>query len=119
MSSASIMIVDDDVNLSSSMKLILKYHGYEVIVANGGPEALELAKEIPRIDIVFMDIKMPEMNGVEAYTHLKRIIPEVIVIMMTAYAVEELIQEAIELGAYRIFYKPLDMDEVLSLIAAV
>ncbi len=112
------MIVDDDLDLSRSMMLILKLKGYEVFVANGGPEALSLVEEIRKIDFIFMDIKMPRMNGVEVFMRLKKIIPDVLVFMMTAYAVEDLIQKALELGALRIFYKPFDMDEVLSVIAA-
>ncbi|MGY5854727.1 MAG: response regulator [Candidatus Thorarchaeota archaeon] len=111
-----IMIVDDNVNLSKMMARILKMKGFEVTVTNGGHQAVETAIETPTIDIVFMDIKMPDINGVEAYKRLKRFLPDTRVVMMTAYAVEELIQDALHEGAYGVLYKPVNFDEVVSLI---
>jgi DNA-binding NtrC family response regulator len=113
---ASIMIVDDNTNLNSMMARILNRKGYDVITANDGLEAIEKAKENIGIDVVFMDIKMPLMNGVETYKQLKKIRPDTVVIMMTAYAVEDLIQEALEEGAFGILYKPLEFNDVLMLI---
>jgi DNA-binding NtrC family response regulator len=63
-----------------------------------------------------MDIKMPVMNGVEAFKKLKEIAPETPVIMMTAYAVEELIQEALREGAFGAFHKPIDFEKLVSSI---
>jgi len=111
----SILIVDDNISLCKTMSFILKRKGYDVSIAKDGMEALSRAKDDP-YDFIFMDIKMPLMNGVETYKRIKKIRPDSIVIMMTAYAVDELIQEAIKEGAYGILYKPLDMDNVLSLI---
>ena len=111
----NILIVDDNINLAQSMSLILKHKGYEVTTAKDGPEAIEKVKESP-FDIIFMDIKMPFMNGVETHREIKKIRPDTIVIMMTAYAVEELVAQAIEEGAYGIIYKPLDIDKAISLI---
>jgi DNA-binding NtrC family response regulator len=110
------MIVDDNVNLSKMMACILTLKGYKVTVANCGLEALELVKDCPKIDLVFMDIKMPDINGVETYKRLKTMLPEVRVVMMTAYAVEELIQEALREGAQGVIYKPFDFDQIESLI---
>ncbi|MCJ7823430.1 MAG: response regulator, partial [Anaerolineales bacterium] len=67
-------------------------------------------------DMVFMDIKMPLMDGVETFSKVKEIRPEAVVMMMTAYAVEELVQQALEGGAYGIVYKPLDIEKVIALI---
>jgi DNA-binding NtrC family response regulator len=63
-----------------------------------------------------MDIKMPVMNGVDAFRQIKKIQPGITVVMMTAYAVEDLIQDALNEGAYGILYKPLDIENMLSLI---
>ncbi|MBS3794893.1 MAG: response regulator [Candidatus Thorarchaeota archaeon] len=108
----SIMIVDDKKSMTSSMSRVLNRMGYDVETAGSGREAIEIAKEKERIDIVFLDIKMPVMNGVETYKQLKTIIPQAAVIMMTAYAVEDLIQEALEEGAFGVIYKPLDLEKV-------
>lgn len=116
MSNATIMVVDDNVSLSKTMFNVLKHQGYDVIVSNDGRDAISKAKENPSIKLVFMDIKMPLMNGVDALKQIKRIIPGAIVVMMTAYAVEELIQEALEEGAYSVLYKPLDLHKIGEII---
>jgi len=69
--------------------------------------------------MVFMDIKMPPMNGVEVFKKIKKISPNTFVMMMTAYAVEDLVQEALEEGAKGIMYKPLDIDNLLSIVKKV
>lgn len=114
--SGSIMIVDDNVNLCRTMSYILKHKGYDVTIANDGSEAIERAREKKYFDMVFMDIKMPLMNGVETYKQIKKIIPGVTMVMMTAYAVEDLIQEALEEGAHGVIYKPVDIDKAIALI---
>jgi len=115
MEKTSILIVDDDVSLGETLSLVLGRKGYAVVIAKGGPEAIERVKERP-FDVVFMDIKMPLMNGVEAYKRIKKVRPEAVVVMMTAYAVEELVQKALQEGAYGIIYKPLDIEKVITLI---
>lgn len=114
----SIMIVDDDTGMSRSMALTLKRKGYEVTVANSGAEGIEHVKTRP-FDIIFMDIKMPLMNGVEAFEKIREIRPDAVVMMMTAYALEELIQRALEEGAYGVIHKPLDIDYMITKIDEV
>jgi len=111
----SILIVDDNISLCKSMSFILKRKGHDVTIAKDGYEAIERIKENP-FDIIFMDIKMPIMDGVETYKRIKKIRPEAVVMMMTAYAVEDLVQQALEEGAYGIIYKPVDIEKVVSLI---
>jgi two-component system response regulator HydG len=112
---AEILIVDDDLSQRRSMALVLERKGYAVTTAGGGPEALDLVRARP-FDLVFMDIKMPVMNGVEAYKELRHLRPDAAVVMMTAYAVEDLVQQALDAGAYGIIYKPLDIDRVVATI---
>jgi DNA-binding NtrC family response regulator len=95
--------------------LILERKGYAVTTSRDGREAIEKVQEQP-FDMIFMDIKMPLMDGVEAYRRVKEIRPEAVVMMMTAYAVEDLVQQALEEGAYGILYKPLDMEKVIAVI---
>ncbi len=97
------------------MSLVLKRKGYEVSIANDGFEAIDTVKE-EFFDIIFMDIKMPVLNGVETYKKIKEINEKIIIIMMTAYAVEDLIQDALKEGAYGVIYKPLDFEKIFSLI---
>ncbi len=115
MEKASILIVDDNASLCQTMSFILGRKGYAVTTARDGLEALARVKEKP-FDMVFMDIKMPLMDGVETYKRIKKVRPQAVVVMMTAYAVENLVQEALQEGAYDIIYKPLDIEKVLALI---
>ncbi|MHA1489053.1 MAG: response regulator [Promethearchaeota archaeon] len=115
---ANILIVDDNNSLCKTMSFVLKRKGYTVAIANNGGEAIEkVKKEI--FDIIFMDIKMPFMNGVDTYKIINGIQPETVVILMTAYAVEDLVKEALKEGVYDIIYKPLDIEKVLSIIEKV
>jgi two-component system response regulator HydG len=110
-----ILIVDDNLSLCKTTSLILERKGYAATIAQNGAEAVEKVKE-QSFDMIFMDIKMPLMNGVETYKRIRQIRPEAVVMMMTAYAVEDLVEEALQEGAYGIIYKPLDIEKMLSTI---
>ena len=112
---ASILIVDDNPSVTRTIALILERKGYLVVTASNGLEAVERIEERP-YDMVLMDIKMPFMNGVDGYKCIKGIRPEAAVIMMTAYALEDLVAEALQEGAYDVIYKPLDIERTLHLI---
>ncbi len=112
---ASILIVDDNISLSRTLSFVLERKGYAATTDKDGPEAIERIKEEP-FDLIFLDIKLPFMNGVEAYRRIKKIRPESVVVMMTAYAVEDMVQEALQEGACGIIYKPLDMGKVIARI---
>lgn len=114
----SILIVDDNISLCKTMSLILRRKGYAVTTAQDGPEAVSQVRERP-FDMIFMDIKMPIMDGVETYKRIRSIRPEAAVVMMTAYTVEDLVEKALQEGAYAIIYKPLDIEEVLQLIQEI
>jgi len=112
---AKILIVDDNLSLCKTMSLVLNRKGYDVSTANDGFEAIDRVKN-EFFDIIFMDIKMPVLNGVETYKKIREVNDKIITIMMTAYAVDDLIQDALKEGAYGIIYKPLDFEKILSLI---
>jgi two-component system response regulator HydG len=112
---ASILIVDDDAGFRKTMSFVMGHKGYGVATAKDGLEAIALVREKP-FDVVLMDIKMPLMDGVETYGRIKTIRPESVVLMMTAYAVEDLVQQALQEGAHAVVYKPLDIERVVALI---
>ena len=114
----NILIVDDNLGIAETLSFILEIKGYGTSMAKDGNEAVEKVKN-KFFDIIFMDIKMPLMKGVEAYKEIKKINPISIVFMMTAYGVEELIQESLDEGAHDILYKPLDIERALTLIEEV
>ncbi len=115
MSNTNILIVDDNINLSKTLAFILQKKGYSIDTAESGAEAIAKIKE-KSYYLIFLDIKMNVMNGVEAFKKIKEIDSNVVVIMMTAYAVEDLIQEALKEGAFGILYKPLNFNKLISLI---
>jgi two-component system response regulator HydG len=109
----SVLVVDDLKSVRRALGGILGDEGYKVVLAEDGYQAIEAARKTP-FDLVFMDIKMPGINGVQAFREIKKIDPEAVVIMMTAYSVEDLVSEALGEGAYAVVYKPFDIDEIVN-----
>jgi len=112
---ARILVVDDQTGVRLTLKGILSKKGYQVSMAENGEEALEMARQEP-FRVIFMDVKMPGLNGVETYIKMKEINPDAAVIMMTGYALEDDLKKAIQEGAYAIVYKPFDMNKILVLL---
>jgi len=118
MDKINILVVDDLRSSRLTLGGILEDEGHRVVLAEDGYQAIEAAKQSP-FDLVFMDIKMPGINGVQAFREVKKTNPNAAVIMMTAYSVEDLVREALEEGAYAVVYKPFDMEHVASIIESV
>lgn len=110
-----ILVVDDDKDFSRNVRDILELKDYEVVTAYDGFGALELVKQ-NGFNLVLMDVRMPGMDGVEAFKKIKETSPDTPVIMVTAYAVEELMREALREGAFGCLRKPLDFDKLFQLI---
>lgn len=111
----SILIVDDHEHMQSTLKDILAEEGYEVITAGSGVEAIERCRQ-RKFDVIIMDVRMPDLNGVDAFRRIKNLAEGTRVIMMSAYSVEELKREALKEGAIAFLQKPLDVELVLKLI---
>lgn len=114
----NILIVDDNINLTKTMSLILERKGYSVATVKDGLETIEIIKN-KSFNIILLDIKMPIINGVETFKRIKKIRHGQVVIMMTAYTVEDLVKEALDEGAYAIVYKPFDIEYLIDLIENV
>jgi len=112
---SKVLIVDDNINMFKTLAFILRRKGHDVFTASSGLEALELVKQ-KNFDIIFLDIKMSEMNGVEVFKRIMQINSKITVILMTAYSVDDLIQEALREGARGVIYKPLNIDKVQEII---
>ncbi len=110
-----ILIVDDLEGIRSVLGLIVKGAGYKTITGDNGCSAIELVqKEAP--DLVLMDIRMPEMDGLEALKRMKKINPAMPVILITAYGQIDNAVDAVKLGAYDYVTKPFDNDKLLIII---
>ncbi len=110
-----ILVVDDDAGVRETFSAVLELKGYEVVTANDGCEAVEQVKEND-FDFVLMDIKMPRMNGIEAYKIMKTQKPDLKVALMTAYTVEDMLDEVLRHNQVKIFSKPLHIKEVIELL---
>ncbi len=110
-----ILVVDDQRAVCYSLKRFLSSEGFHVETAISGEEALKKI-ESSRPDVVIMDVRMPEVGGLEALAMIKESHSRVQVIMMTAYSTTEKAIEAMKLGAYDYLVKPFDNDELLRLI---
>jgi len=113
-----ILVVDDQFGDRETLKGILEDKGYKVATAMDGSEAIKMVKE-KHYDIIFLDIKLPDMNGVQVFEEVKQIDPKAAVIMMTGYSMEDLVRKAISDGAYTCIYKPFDMEKVIGLVEEV
>ncbi len=110
-----LLVVDDDEGMVATLKDILGVAGYQVDVAYSGHDAIDhVRRQEP--DCILMDIRMPGLSGVETFREIKRLAPESFVIFMTAYAASSLVDDARREGAVEVVPKPLDLEQVLSLI---
>lgn len=114
--SAHILVVDDEGPNRYSISKNLQRVGYTVTEAASGPEALEYLTA-NEFDVVLTDIKMPGMDGVELLRHIKTESPEAVVILMTGYASLPSAVEALRLGAHDYFIKPGSMNDLRAAIA--
>ena len=110
-----ILVIDDEPVIRDLLYDVLTRKGYRVDTAEDGSRGLEKAKT-KKYDVVFTDIRMPGMNGVEVYKRLKVISPESQVIVMTGYGLEQMIQEALHLGAFADIKKPFDLKLIYNLV---
>ena len=112
---ASILIVDDDPGTCRMLALTFGKKGYETETAGTGQEAREKAQQ-RFFNLTLLDIKLPDMEGVELIASLKEMHPDTVVIMVTGYASLENAVRALNEGASAYLTKPLDMDRVLTIV---
>ncbi len=110
-----VLVIDDEAGPRESLRMILR-DSYEVILAAGPIEGLKLAEE-QRPDVVFLDIKMPEMEGTEVLRRIKEIDPDIEVTLFTAFAAIDTAQQAVRHGAIDYLTKPFSVEEVVSVAA--
>ena len=106
-----ILIVDDERDMREFLEIMLRKEGYEARSMENAKHALEYCAKNP-VDLVISDIRMPGMDGVDFLKALKELDPEILVIMITAYASVDTAIEAMKCGAYDYFTKPFNIDEI-------
>lgn len=113
---ARILIVDDQEMMRDSLAATLVREGHEVIAAGDAAAALARLGTPGKFDLLITDLKMPKMTGIELLQEVKKLRPELPVVMMTAFATVATAVEAMKLGAYDYIQKPFDGDEIKLLV---
>ncbi len=112
-----ILVVDDDPIIRKLLLEVLTNDGHQVTVAKNGFEGLNLARKQP-FQLVFMDVHMPIMNGLEALISIRNLYPEMAVAMMDSYP-DQLVRQAESKGALTCMHKPFDLNEIREVIEEV
>jgi len=113
----TILVVDDELGARESLAVILE-DDYQVVSVASGKEALEVLKKVP-VDLILLDVNMPEMDGIEVLKKVKGLDDEVDVVMVSALNTARKAIDAIKLGAYDYITKPYEPEEILSAAAQV
>jgi two-component system response regulator AtoC len=111
MSGSTVLIVDDERTLARAIKAFLAESGYEAEVAGDAEQALRLLDSL-RPDVVFTDLRLPGMNGIDLLRRIREFDPALPVIIMTAHGTIEGAVEAVKLGAFDYLKKPVDLEEL-------
>ncbi len=114
--SIKILVADDEPSHRQMIEAVLAAEGYEVTQAEDGQAAISAVEE-KFYDLVIMDVRMPNVDGIQALQKIKQISPDIPVIIMTAYASVGSAVEALKSSAYDYLIKPLDIDELKILVA--
>jgi two-component system, NtrC family, response regulator AtoC len=107
----SILVADDDASIRSLLKQLLVDEGFAVLEASTGIEVVDKVKESSP-DLVIMDVRMPELDGIEALARLKSTNPKTAVLIMTAFGSSNAAIRAMELGAFDYITKPFELDKI-------
>lgn len=106
-----ILVVDDEESMRFLLSQVMKREGYDVATASDGEKALQHVRE-NNFDLVIMDVKMPAMDGMQALKEMRRMRPNLVVVMITAHGNTDLAIQAMREGAYDYFNKPFELEEM-------
>jgi two-component system response regulator AtoC len=111
----TVLIVEDEANMRRVLCALLERDGFRTLQAPDGSAALELLQR-ESVDAILTDLRMPKMNGLELLEHVRRTLPEIPVVMLTAHGTVGSAVEALKQGAFDYLTKPFDPDEIRSVI---
>ncbi|MBI3031831.1 MAG: response regulator [Candidatus Rokubacteria bacterium] len=111
----TILVADDDNNVREVLAEALEGPGRRVLQAKNGVEAVQWATAAP-VDLVVLDLLMPEMDGVEAYRRIHAARPELPVVIVTGHTESDLMLKVLEIGPFTVLQKPLDINKFRKVI---
>ena len=112
---ASILVIDDEDIIRALFKETLEEQGHRVVTANDGAEGLKLVRERD-FDMVFLDLKMPVMDGAELFRQIKTIKPDLAVTIITGYPESELMARALDHGPFGVMNKPFSEQDIVGTV---
>ena len=115
-SKPTILVVDDDQDITANITDILEDCGYRADKAHDGATALAFASRL-KYDVALLDYKMPDIDGATLFAKLRCVQPDLVAIMITAYAGSDGVKQAYQAGAWLVLKKPVDVKELLEQIA--
>ena len=117
MANSTILVVDDDIVVLTTLSKLLNLYGYIVAGASNSPAAMDyVTSSRKRFDLIITDLAMPGIDGVQFMTEAKKVFPDIPVIVMTGYSERCTPAEALRLGAFAYVAKPFNIPEVVSTI---
>jgi DNA-binding NtrC family response regulator len=105
----TILVVDDEALVRWSLAEVLRRSGHTVIEATSAREALDAVNPSSSVDAVLLDYRLPDSADLQLLEQIRRRLPRSPVVLMTAFGAPEMVQAALDLGAYRVLTKPFDM----------
>ncbi len=119
-SSQPILIIDDDADICETLTKVLKLEGHEVLTAGSGEEAVDIARERD-CQMAFIDVKLPNIDGLETLLRLKEVNPDLLTVMMTGFRneVKDALEKAQAASAITCLYKPFDPAEAANLVKKI
>jgi DNA-binding NtrC family response regulator len=113
--SPTILVIEDDAEIRYSLSRVLSSRNYTVIEAPSGEQGIAMVKKGPLPDLIFLDVRMGGMSGIEALQHIRSASPKQLVVLMTAFGTAQTAIEAMKYGAFDYVMKPFDPAKVLTL----
>jgi len=112
---ARVLVVDDDELIRSLFKETLEEQGHKVVVANNSTQGIEYVKQWD-FDLVFLDLKLPDMDGAELLEQLRSIKPKLPVTIITGYPGSEMMERAFKQGPFGVMDKPFDAADIITAV---
>jgi CheY-like chemotaxis protein len=113
---ATVLIVEDELFNFIYFSEVLKFHNIQSIKAENGLEAVRKVKENPDIDVILMDIKMPFMDGYQAFTEIRKVAPHIPIIAQTAYALIHERNQILDFGFNDYVAKPVEEETLMEVL---